>query len=262
MRNKIKQICKKLEKQHNIRILFAVENGSRAWRMQSEDSDYDVRFVFVRLLQDYISINPTNEVIQVAFDKNGKQCAVDGSFIDVSGFDVFKYLKLLATSNPTAIEWLVTDIVYYGTQNIVFKKWAQQNFNPLTLYYHYKSLSKNNYTKYIKSGNDVTYKRYLYTFRGLINARFVAYKKAVPPIVFSDALNLLKDKLPKEVIKKILEIIEIKKSGEEKDQIERIRELDRYVENFLANDKEAPAPRARFDTTILDKELKKIVLKT
>ena len=56
MKDGIMNICKGLEKKHNIKILFAVENGSRAWRMDSEDSDYDVRFVFVRPIEEYIQI--------------------------------------------------------------------------------------------------------------------------------------------------------------------------------------------------------------
>ena len=54
MNEKIKQICKNLEKEKKIKILFAIENGSRAWRMSSKDSDYDVRFVYFRPIEDYI----------------------------------------------------------------------------------------------------------------------------------------------------------------------------------------------------------------
>ena len=84
MKDRIKEICKNLGKEKDIKILFAVENGSRAWRMDSKDSDYDVRFVFVRPLNEYIQINKPGEVIDAAFDKEGNSCAVEGSFIDIS----------------------------------------------------------------------------------------------------------------------------------------------------------------------------------
>ena len=42
MKEKIRKICQKIEKEKNIVILFAVENDSRAWRISGEDSDYDV----------------------------------------------------------------------------------------------------------------------------------------------------------------------------------------------------------------------------
>jgi hypothetical protein len=36
-----------IEKEHNVKILYAVESGSRAWGFESPDSDFDVRFIYV-----------------------------------------------------------------------------------------------------------------------------------------------------------------------------------------------------------------------
>src|SRR3989344_12015 len=212
MKEKITLICKNLEKEHNIKIIFAVENGSRAWRMSSKDSDYDVRFVFVRPIQEYLQINKPVEVIQTAFDKYGNKMDAKGSLIDLSGFDIEKFVKMLSDSNPTVIEWLMTDIVYYGKQNEIFKEFASNNFSKISLYHHYKSLSKNNYLKYIKESNDITYKRYLYVFRGLINAKWVAHKKTIPPISFQETIQKSKDFVDQNLIKRLMEIIQIKKS--------------------------------------------------
>ena len=52
-----------------VKVLFAVESGSRAWGLESSDSDYDIRFVFTRPLKDYLRLNPKGEVIDFAFDK-------------------------------------------------------------------------------------------------------------------------------------------------------------------------------------------------
>ena len=36
-----------IENQYGVKILLAVESGSRAWGFASPDSDYDVRFIYV-----------------------------------------------------------------------------------------------------------------------------------------------------------------------------------------------------------------------
>lgn len=261
MKTIIKAICKKLEKEKNIKILFAIENGSRAWRMESKDSDYDVRFVFVRPLQEYIQINLPADVIAATFDEKGKPCDSKGALIDISGFDIFKYARMISSSNPTAIEWLATDIIYYRKQNKVFKSYAFRNFSKISLYHHYKSMCRNNYLKYLKSGNGVTYKKYLYAFRGLINAKWVAHKKVIPPIIFSDALLGMEKIVPAAIIKKLQNIIQLKSQGREKEIIQNIVEMDDYIESFLKDDAEAPTEKPHATKNELNIELRKIILK-
>ena len=260
MKEKIKEICKRIENENNVRILFAVENGSRAWRMDSQDSDFDVRFVFVRLLSEYIQINKPEEVITACFDREGKSCFPQGALIDISGFDIFKFVKMLSLSNPTTIEWLTSDIIYYGKQNEIFKQFATKHFNRTSLYRHYKSMCRNNYLKYLKSGEMVTYKKYLYAYRGLINAKWVVHKKTVPPIIFAEALQKIKKHIPEDIQTKIQEMISLKSQGKEKDKIKNIAEMDNYIEQFLKDDSEAPTGKSSVTLSCLNEELRKIVL--
>lgn len=53
----IKERLSQIEKRENIRIIYACESGIRAWGFASPDSDYDVRFVFVRPVQDYLRVD-------------------------------------------------------------------------------------------------------------------------------------------------------------------------------------------------------------
>lgn len=53
----IKERLYQIEKRENIRIIYACGSGSRAWGFASPDSDYDVRFVFVRPVQDYLRVD-------------------------------------------------------------------------------------------------------------------------------------------------------------------------------------------------------------
>ena len=53
----IKERLSQIEERENIRIIYACESGSRAWGFASTDSDYDVRFVFIRPVQDYLRVD-------------------------------------------------------------------------------------------------------------------------------------------------------------------------------------------------------------
>ena len=53
-------ICRRLdeiERDEEVRILFACESGSRAWGFASQDSDFDVRFFYVHKPQWYLSVD-------------------------------------------------------------------------------------------------------------------------------------------------------------------------------------------------------------
>lgn len=97
-----------LEIRENIRILWAVESGSRAWGFPSPDSDYDVRFVYVRPLEWYLSLNPGRDVVELPI--------VDE--LDVAGWDLRKALRLLVKANPALLEWLSSPIVYRATAEV------------------------------------------------------------------------------------------------------------------------------------------------
>lgn len=233
MKEKITNLLKEIEKTYNIKILFAIENGSRSWNMASKDSDYDVRFVFYRRIEDYLLLDKKDEVINIAFDENLKVCKTQGALIDMSGFDIYKYLKLLLSSNPTTLEWLNSKIVYYGDNDISLREYMSKNFSQEKLYMHYYSLFKNNYREFIQLEKMITYKKYLYSMRGLLNAKYVLQFDRVPPLDFTQTVKDLENILPKDVYDKIFEVIEIKSKGLEKDKIINIKEFDNYFDDEL-----------------------------
>ena len=51
MKQEVKDTIKgkllEIEKEKSVKILYAVESGSRAWGFESTDSDYDIRFIYV-----------------------------------------------------------------------------------------------------------------------------------------------------------------------------------------------------------------------
>lgn len=241
---------KYLEREHNIQVLFAIENGSRAWNMASKNSDYDVRFVYKRNVENYISLNKPKDVFEIYLDEEYHSCKPEDALVDMVGFDLMKYMGLLSKSNPTAIEWLMSDIIYFGSNDLQVKQYIQENFNPQTLIHHYVSLCKKHYNRYISENKKVTHKMYLYMMRGLLNALYVYKKDLIPPLDFTKTIDVLKEDIPLDVYSTVKEIIEIKSSGLEKDCIERIPILDEFIEDYI--NRSFDVPKRTVDSKILN----------
>ena len=99
---KIKEKLTQIEKTHNVHILYACESGSRAWGFASADSDYDVRFVFIRPLEEYLKINEQADYIDSELNE----------IFDINGWDLKKFFKNIYKSNPVLFEWINSPIVY------------------------------------------------------------------------------------------------------------------------------------------------------
>ncbi len=55
--------------EENVRILLAVESGSRAWGFHSPDSDYDVRFIYARPVDWHFRLDKRRDVIERPIDE-------------------------------------------------------------------------------------------------------------------------------------------------------------------------------------------------
>ena len=106
----IKNKLKEIETGENVRILHAVESGSRAWGFASPDSDYDVRFIYVRRKEDYLRLDEPKDTIDWQLD----------DVYDINGWDLKKALKQFAKGNATLFEWSGSPVVYSTTD-----EWAK-----------------------------------------------------------------------------------------------------------------------------------------
>ena len=103
MKTEIKNKLKEIEKSRNVKNLFACESGSRAWGFASPDSDYDVRFIYTKPLDWYLSVSEKKDTIDI----------MDGDF-DAVGWELKKHLKLMMKSNIPALDHLFSPIIYKG----------------------------------------------------------------------------------------------------------------------------------------------------
>ena len=157
----IQEKLNEIEAKERIRILHCVESGSRAWGFASPDSDYDVRFVYVRRTEDYLRLEKTRDVIEWQLDET----------LDINGWDLQKALRLLHKSNPTLFEWNNSPVVYRTTEDwMKLSRVIDEFFLAKAGLYHYLSTAKKNYREYLK-GETVKYKKYFYVLRPLLACR-------------------------------------------------------------------------------------------
>lgn len=82
----IKSKLSEIEENRNVKILYAVESGSRAWGFASDDSDYDVRFIYVRTLDEFIErgfVQIENEVANLQNSKKLSFEKLDKVFLEI-----------------------------------------------------------------------------------------------------------------------------------------------------------------------------------
>ncbi len=216
----IKNRLNHVEKEHNVKILFAIESGSRAWGFESPNSDYDVRFVYVHQPEYYLTINDVakREVIEYPI--------VDE--IDINGWDLMKALDLYWKSNPAIVEWIRSPIVYSDNGKLIS---TLQNLLP-TMYncvkgiYHYKNMALNQYTKYLNK-SQVKQKSYLYALRALLSVKWIEEQKCPAPIEFSELLKSIE--LAPELTNCINQLVQIKKASGETQATGKIKLLDNFI---------------------------------
>ena len=208
MREILKEIDEKLneiEDKGHVKILHAVESGSRAWGFASPDSDYDVRFVYVREADEYLSLDEPRDVIEWQLDE----------VLDINGWDLKKALKQFARGNATLFEWSGSPIVYRTTPEWErIREVSKQYFSEKSAVYHYYGTANNTYHEYL-TGETVRYKKYFYALRPLLAAMYIEENHVAPPVLFDD---LLKMNLSAELRTAIDELLEIKKRTTEKEE--------------------------------------------
>jgi len=169
-----------LEERHEVRILFACESGSRAWGFASPDSDYDVRFVYVRPRDWYLGLVPGKDVIEEP---------ITGE-MDVAGWDLRKALGLLRGGNATLLEWLYSPVVYRAEPGFVeaFTALADDTYRRDRSFHHYAALAVKHLSLCQREG-DIHLKQFLYALRTALAARWSATRDEPPPMRLTDLVN-------------------------------------------------------------------------
>ncbi|MEN0038054.1 MAG: nucleotidyltransferase domain-containing protein [Cellvibrio sp.] len=224
--NEILKRIKAAEKEHNVKVLFAIESGSRAWGFASPNSDYDVRFIYVHPRDWYLTIDVEDKRDVIEYP------IVDE--IDINGWDIRKALKLLWKSNPGIVEWLQSPIVYVddGIFASAARSLLPTIYSPKKGIYHYLSMAKTNYRGHLKE-DIVPIKKYFYVLRPLLSIMWLEQNQKPAPIEFHKLREMLTDHA--EVNHEIELLLERKKRSQEKEIAPAIPLLNKFIEEILAH---------------------------
>jgi predicted nucleotidyltransferase len=251
----IQRTLESLESAENSIVLLAVESGSRAWGFESTDSDYDVRFIYVRPPEWYLSIDleTQRDVIERPLENE----------IDLSGWDVRKALQLFQKSNPPLLEWLQYPIIY--RERFLFaarlRELLPEFYSPRACFFHYLHMARGNIREYLQ-GEIVWRKKYFYVLRPLLAMRWIDQELGPVPIEFQKLIDATVD--DGSVRAALEQLIAAKRSGAELDRGPRIPVISDFITSELtrlentASDRADPAPQVERLNEVFRSTLKEV----
>jgi uncharacterized protein len=209
--------------QEQIVILYACESGSRGWGFPSPDSDYDVRFIYLRPLEWYLSIEDRSDTLDLPVDR----------VLDLSGWDLRKALKLFRGSNSIIYEWIQSPIVYQNPYNLVAEllNLAHDYYSPRAGIHHYLNMTTDCYREHLQSAT-VRLKKYFYALRPILAARWIVEYQTAPPMEFCRLLKLNSIAGRHDVLIEIDRLLTIKQTADEATMIS----VSPILNNFIATE--------------------------
>ncbi|MES2288492.1 MAG: nucleotidyltransferase domain-containing protein [Pseudomonadota bacterium] len=220
-----------IEAEQRVRLLMVVESGSRAWGFPSPDSDYDIRFVYVRERDWYLQLQPGRDVIEAPIEDE----------IDLNGWDIRKALGLLMKSNAVISEWIESPIRYRSPHPIVERLGALADaiLDARALAHHYASVGRNAAERWLDDDQPVPVKKYFYALRPALAIRFLRTNPGLRPPMHLDAL-VAASGLSSAVADDIAALVEVKSRTNEAANGMRIPELDALIRSELGRANELP----------------------
>ena len=222
-----------IESGNNIKIVYACESGSRAWGFPSANSDYDVRFIYIRPIEWYLSIDEKRDVIEYPI----------GEQLDINGWDLKKALQLLRKTNPPLLEWLGSPIVYFEKYSVAEKmrELAKEYYSPSACLYHYSHMARGNFREYLQ-GDIVWVKKYFYVLRPLLAMKWIEEGLGIVPTDFNVTLEKLT--LAAELKESVANLLESKRSGDELDKGVKIPVISNFIESELVRWENSEIPKS------------------
>lgn len=179
IRKKILAAIRSIEIENECTVLFACESGSRAWGFASPDSDYDIRFIYIKPVEWYLKIDEKADTINEMLADE----------LDLSGWELQKSLRLFAKCNLCLNEWLNSPCIYWQKENLYqqLRMLLPEYFNPKKAMFHYLSMANQTVKNHLQTSL-VNIKKIFYVLRPLLACIWIMNKKTMPPTAFKELL--------------------------------------------------------------------------
>jgi hypothetical protein len=231
---------RKAEAEHGVRVLLAVESGSRAWGFESPNSDFDARFIYANDPDWYLSIGLEDQRDVIEYQ------IVDE--IDLNGWDVRKALRIFWKSNPAFVEWIQSPIVYTELGSFVnrVRNLLPEVYSCPKGLHHYRSMARTNYRGYLKT-QVVPLKKYFYVLRPLLAARWLEKHGTAPPIEFAKLLHLIEG--DSHLLSDVQDLLTRKRTAPELGLTAPVPSINAFIEREIERlEKVRPLTRERGNT--------------
>ena len=231
IQREIRENLDAIEKKYEVKILLAVESGSRAWGFASPDSDYDVRFIYAHRPEEYLRVDPMKDVIEWQLDE----------VLDINGWDLRKALWAFGKGNPNVMEWASSPIVYRKAEEWdLLKEAALHYYSEKSALCHYYGTANSTLHGFL-TGEMIRYKKYFYALRPLLCCNWIERYHSVPPMEFDKLLAMFSEPdevLTQELYAAIRELLVRKAETVEKDLNPQMPVIIDFIRNECVRQKQ------------------------
>lgn len=154
---------------------MASEVGSHAWGHPSPDSDFDVRIIFSRSLQDHLDLFAD-------WDRGLGFNEIQVKNVECNSWSLSKTLRHVWKSNVSVYDALFSPCVYIGDGRFIkdAQARAEECFNPVAAMHQYRSAAEHMYSRYIEGRTDIEVKRFAHWLRLVASAISVYQHRKYP----------------------------------------------------------------------------------
>ncbi|GAB5353629.1 hypothetical protein AAMO2058_000051100 [Amorphochlora amoebiformis] len=170
-----------LEREFGFKVVYAAERSSHVWGTAHQESDHDVKFLYVYPMRSYCKVEQDPMKMKRVYGPRGTQRVQNGKEdmdVEIAGFDLKQAGSMICRADPTMYEILASPIVYKASplarQFLPFfclSRLAQHFFNYGNS--HLKMLSREKLKPKIQRKE---LKMYGYTLRAFLSCLWVVRK--------------------------------------------------------------------------------------